>query len=102
MLSLFSSGSSPDERDGGGGVADGRARVVAAAAGRAGGRPHRLLQAAVRGGGQRRLGGDRGQAKPDQLRAGRAASLDRVPHMGPGRHQRRRRTRVISGHRPHA
>lgn len=76
MSSLSSARRAPDECDGGGGVAHRRARVLATAARRASQRPHRLLQAALRGIWEGGFGGDGGETEPDVVRTGRAAALD--------------------------
>lgn len=65
---LFSSRRAADECDRGGDIADRDTGDVAAAARREGERPHRLLQAAVRGVGPRRLRGDRRAAQPHRVR----------------------------------
>lgn len=100
-LSLFSSRSAPDECDGGGCVADGYTRIVAASPGGAGGREDRLLQTTLRRVGAGGFRGHGGQTQPDHLRARRATAMDRVPHMGTSWHQRRGRSRLLPRHSPH-
>lgn len=102
MWSLCSSGSAADECDRRGDFSDGDSGVVAAAAGGACERKNRVLQAALRGVWKGGFWGQCGETEPDVVCAGRAAPLDRVPHMGAGRHQRWRRARLLPSHHSHA
>lgn len=95
---LSSPRGSPNERIWGGGKSHSDPSVLGTPAGRALEREHRVLQAA--GGRGRSVGqrGHGGHAQPDHLHPRRAQEVDRVPHLGSGRHLRGRRPPQLSHH----
>lgn len=101
-MRYFSSWSSSDECNCCGCISHGYSGVVAPAAGGAGERQDRVLQAAVCGVWERGLWGYSGQTEPDVLRPRWVEAMDGVPDLGAGGYQRGRRAGFLSGHCAHS